>query len=114
MTTEGGLALAADIVVAGIGVAPATGLAEGAGLTVANGIVVNEMLRTSQPDIYAAGDNALFPSRLLGTPMRLEHWDNSVSQGKAAGRNMAGARSLSPTSRTSTRTFSTSGTRPWA
>ncbi len=91
VTTEGGRALAADIVVAGIGVAPATGLAEGAGLTVANGIVVNEMLRTSQPDIYAAGDNALFPSRLLGTPMRLEHWDNSVSQGKAAGRNMAGA-----------------------
>jgi NADPH-dependent 2,4-dienoyl-CoA reductase/sulfur reductase-like enzyme len=91
VTTEAGLALAMDMVIAGIGVAPATSLAESAGLTVGDGIVVNEMLQTSQPDIYAAGDNALFPSRLLGTPMRLEHWDNSVSQGKAAGRNMAGA-----------------------
>ncbi len=91
VTTEAGLDLAVDMVIAGIGVAPATSLAESAGLTVGDGIVVNEMLQTSQPDIYAAGDNALFPSRLLRTPMRLEHWDNSVSQGKAAGRNMAGA-----------------------
>ena len=53
--------------------------------------MVNEYLQTSDPDIYAAGDNAFFPYQALGQNMRIEHWDNAVNQGKWAGRNMAGA-----------------------
>ena len=64
--------------------------AEKAGLRIENGIVVNDLLQTSNPDIFAAGDNAFFPSRALGRPVRIEHWDNAVSQGKWAGQNMAG------------------------
>jgi len=95
-----------DIVIVGIGIAPATELAAQAGLLVqdafvrqsgtsspatADGIVVNEHLQTSDPDIYAAGDNAFFPYQALGQRMRVEHWDNAVNQGKCAGLNMAGA-----------------------
>jgi 3-phenylpropionate/trans-cinnamate dioxygenase ferredoxin reductase subunit len=80
-----------DLVVVGIGITPAVELATGAGLQVSNGIVVNEYLQSSQPDIYAAGDNASFPYQALGQQMRVEHWDNALSQGKWAGRNMAGA-----------------------
>ena len=53
--------------------------------------MVNEYLQTSDPDIYAAGDNANFPYTALGKRMRVEHWDNALNQGKWAGRNMAGA-----------------------
>lgn len=89
--TRGGLDIAADLVVVGIGLVPETSLAEQAGLEVNNGIVVDEQLRTSHPDIYAAGDNASFPYQALGRRMRIEHWDHAVNQGKHAGRNMAGA-----------------------
>ncbi|MHB9027859.1 MAG: NAD(P)/FAD-dependent oxidoreductase [Candidatus Latescibacterota bacterium] len=80
-----------DILVVGIGIRPSVGLAGDAGLEVGNGIVVNQYLQTSHQDIYAAGDNALFPYQALGRQMRIEHWDNARAQGKAAGRNMAGA-----------------------
>lgn len=80
-----------DAIVVGIGVEPETELAESARLALGNGIEVNERLETSVNDIYAAGDNASFPYQALGKRMRVEHWDNAVSQGKAAGRNMAGA-----------------------
>ncbi len=80
----------ADIVIVGIGIAPETGLAQSAGLRLDNGIAVNEMLQTSCPWIYAAGDNAQFPYQALGRRMRVEHWDNALNQGAAAGRNMAG------------------------
>jgi NADPH-dependent 2,4-dienoyl-CoA reductase/sulfur reductase-like enzyme len=89
--TERGRRIEADLVIAGIGIAPATELAAGAGLAVENGIVVNEYLQTAQPDIYAAGDNANFPYQALGLHTRIEHWDGALSQGKCAGRNMAGA-----------------------
>jgi NAD(P)H-nitrite reductase large subunit len=89
--TRSGKAIESDTVVVGIGIAPAVGLAEQAGLAVQNGIVVNEYLQTSAPDIYAAGDNAFFPYQALGQSMRIEHWDNSISQGKWAGRNLGGA-----------------------
>jgi NADPH-dependent 2,4-dienoyl-CoA reductase/sulfur reductase-like enzyme len=56
-----------------------------------DGIVVNSYLQTSSPDIYAAGDNTNFMYLALGTRARLEHWDNAIEQGRAAGRNMAGA-----------------------
>ena len=56
-----------------------------------NGIVVDAQLRTSHPDIYAAGDNARYPDKWLAMNVRTEHWDNALNQGKLAGRNMAGA-----------------------
>jgi NADPH-dependent 2,4-dienoyl-CoA reductase/sulfur reductase-like enzyme len=77
-------------VVAGVGVTPNVSLAQSAGLSVDDGVIVNEFLQTSTPDIYAAGDIARFPEAGFG-PRRLEHWDNAVKQGKHAGRNMAGA-----------------------
>jgi 3-phenylpropionate/trans-cinnamate dioxygenase ferredoxin reductase component len=90
-TTREGQTIESDILIVGVGITPSTHLAEDAGLEVTNGIVVDAYLRTSSPDIYAAGDNALFPYQALGRQMRVEHWDNAVTQGKWAGRNMAGA-----------------------
>lgn len=89
--TSGGLTIAADLVIAGIGIKPAVELAERAGLATGDGVLVNEYLQTTHPDIYAAGDNARFPYQALGQPARVEHWDNAAHQGKLAGRNMAGA-----------------------
>lgn len=77
-----------DGVVAGIGIKPNLELAESAGLKTGDGIVVDSLLRTSNSDIFAAGDVALFPS--LGTHRRVEHEDNANSMGRIAGRNMAG------------------------
>jgi len=81
-----------DIVIAGVGINPDADLAKNAGLAAGDGIVVNEYLQTSNADVYAAGDNALFPYATLGRRMRVEHWDNAVNQGRFAGLNMAGAR----------------------
>ncbi|MHB8059995.1 MAG: NAD(P)/FAD-dependent oxidoreductase [Gaiellaceae bacterium] len=89
--TRRGVHLACDSIVVGVGIEPEIELARSAGLVVANGIEVNELLQSSDPDIFAAGDNANFPYSALGKRMRVEHWDNAVAQGKAAGRNMAGA-----------------------
>ena len=89
--TENGKTIESDLIIVGVGVIPEIELAKSGGLQVDNGIVVNEYLETSDPAIYAAGDNAFFPYHALGQQMRLEHWDNSLSQGKWAGRNMAGA-----------------------
>jgi NADPH-dependent 2,4-dienoyl-CoA reductase/sulfur reductase-like enzyme len=80
-----------DLVVAGIGIRPNVALAQAAGLATTTGVCVDEFLQTSQPDVYAAGDIAFAPNPVLG-PRRVEHWDNAASQGKQAGRNMAGAR----------------------
>ena len=80
-----------DAIVAGIGLTPDTALAEQAGLAIGDGIVVDELLRTSNSDIYAAGDVAEFYNPLLGKRLRLEHEDNANKMGKQAGRNMAGA-----------------------
>jgi 3-phenylpropionate/trans-cinnamate dioxygenase ferredoxin reductase subunit len=88
-TTTGG-EIVADVAVAGLGIVPNTELAKQAGLQVDNGIVVDENLRTSQGDIYAAGDVANFPNPALGTRMRVEHEDNANAMGRAAGRTMAG------------------------
>ena len=89
--TQNGAQIESDVVVVGIGIAPELKLATQAGLQTGNGIVVNERLQTSDPNIYAAGDNAFFPYKALGKSMRVEHWDNAINQGKYAGRNMAGA-----------------------
>lgn len=89
--TRGGKELESDLVIVGIGITPAVELAQAARLNLDNGIAVDEMLRASRPDIYAAGDNAFFPYQALGKRVRIEHWDNAVNQGRHAGRNMAGA-----------------------
>jgi 3-phenylpropionate/trans-cinnamate dioxygenase ferredoxin reductase component len=83
-------AVVADAVIAGLGIIPNTALAERAGLAVANGIVVDEFLRTSAPDIYAAGDVANFANPALGQRLRVEHEDNANTMGQLAGRAMAG------------------------
>ena len=79
-----------DGVVAGLGILPNTALAQAAGLKVDNGIVVDELLRTDQPDIYAAGDAAAFYNPALGRRIRVEHEDNANTMGRSAGRIMAG------------------------
>lgn len=90
VTAGSGKEISADGVVAGLGITPNTGLAEQAGLKVDNGIVVDELLRTSNHDIYAAGDVANFYSAALDKRMRVEHEDNANVMGELAGRNMAG------------------------
>lgn len=90
VTTSSGRQIDADGVVAGVGIEPDVALASSAGLEVSNGIVVDEYLRTSNPDIYAAGDVASFFNPALERRMRVEHEDNANTMGTAAGRNMAG------------------------
>ena len=82
--------LTADAVVAGLGITPNVDLAQQAGITVDNGIVVDTQLRTSVVDIYAAGDVARFVNPTLGHAMRVEHEDNANTMGRLAGENMAG------------------------
>jgi NAD(P)H-nitrite reductase large subunit len=90
VTMGGGTEIWADGVVAGLGIQPNAELAAQAGLTVDNGVIVDELLRTSDPDIYAAGDVANFYNAVLDKRMRVEHEDNANTMGEMAGRNMAG------------------------
>jgi 3-phenylpropionate/trans-cinnamate dioxygenase ferredoxin reductase component len=86
-----GREIAADCVVAGIGAAPDTALAEAAGLTIDNGIAVDAQLCTSDPHIYAAGDCASFPHPLYdGRRIRLEAWRNAFDQGAFVAKSMLG------------------------
>jgi NADPH-dependent 2,4-dienoyl-CoA reductase/sulfur reductase-like enzyme len=78
----------ADVAVVGIGIRPNVELAQAAGLEVGDGIVVDDLLRTSGMDVYAAGDVASFPFR--GGRIRVEHEDNANEMGRAAGLAMAG------------------------
>jgi 3-phenylpropionate/trans-cinnamate dioxygenase ferredoxin reductase component len=87
--TKSGRTVTVDVVVAGLGILPNTDLAERAGLEVEDGIVVDAGLRTTHPDVFAAGDVARFDAPSLGR-MRVEHEDNAVTMGHAAGRAMAG------------------------
>jgi 3-phenylpropionate/trans-cinnamate dioxygenase ferredoxin reductase component len=89
--TQAGRSFEVDGVIAGIGIRPNLELARQAGLQVENGIVVDEHLLTSAPDIFAAGDVANFFHAALGKRVRVEHEDNALRMGKLAGRNMAGA-----------------------
>jgi 3-phenylpropionate/trans-cinnamate dioxygenase ferredoxin reductase subunit len=79
-----------DLIVAAIGVVPDTALAETAGLDITNGIKTDDRLRTSAPDIFAAGDCASVLHSFYGRHMRFESWRNAQDQGEVAARNMAG------------------------
>jgi 3-phenylpropionate/trans-cinnamate dioxygenase ferredoxin reductase subunit len=90
LTLADGSQITADAVLAGVGAAPNTELASAAGLEVDDGILVDAGLRTSDPDIFAAGDvaNAVHP--LLGKRIRVEHWANALKQPKTAATSMLG------------------------
>jgi len=88
--TSTGAELPADTVIIAVGVLPNVGLAADARLDVDNGIVVNEALRTSDPDIFAAGDVANAFNTLLGRRIRVEHWANALTGGPLAARSMLG------------------------
>jgi NADPH-dependent 2,4-dienoyl-CoA reductase/sulfur reductase-like enzyme len=87
---QGEREIAVDAVVAGIGIQPNVELAQAAGLEVDNGIHVDRGLRTSHPDIYAAGDVANFYNPALDHRLRVEHEDNANTMGFLAGKAMAG------------------------
>jgi 3-phenylpropionate/trans-cinnamate dioxygenase ferredoxin reductase component len=85
-----GTHVGADTIVVGIGITPNTQLAEAAGLEIGNGIMTSAQLRTSDPDIYAAGDVANAYHPLLGKHLRVEHWYNALHQPPTAARAMLG------------------------
>jgi 3-phenylpropionate/trans-cinnamate dioxygenase ferredoxin reductase subunit len=92
VTLGSGRTLEGDAVVAGLGIVPSTELAEAAGLTVDNGIVVDEYGRVDgRDDVFAAGDVSSFPSIPLGKRVRVEHEDHANTHGRVVGANMAGA-----------------------
>ena len=88
--TSSGAVLECDFAVVGIGVVPRVGLARDAGLTVEDGISVDASLRTSDPDVFAAGDVAGAWHPFYGRRLRVEHWANALNQGPAAARAMLG------------------------
>jgi 3-phenylpropionate/trans-cinnamate dioxygenase ferredoxin reductase subunit len=87
---DGGERLPADLVIVGIGIIPNVELAADAGLPCDNGILVDDHCRTSDPDIYAAGDCTNHPNPLLGRRMRLESVPNAMEQARVAATNMNG------------------------
>jgi 3-phenylpropionate/trans-cinnamate dioxygenase ferredoxin reductase subunit len=92
ITLSTGNVIVADLAIIGIGATPVTALAEASSLETGNGIVVNDWLQTSDPDIYAAGDCCIFPLAVYGgRRVRLEAWRNAQEQGTLAARNMLGA-----------------------
>jgi 3-phenylpropionate/trans-cinnamate dioxygenase ferredoxin reductase subunit len=89
VVTNTGAELEADLVAVGVGIAPNTELAAAAGLSVDNGVLVNEYLEAA-PGVYAAGDIARYYSPPLGRQLRVEHYDVALQHGRVAGANMTG------------------------
>jgi 3-phenylpropionate/trans-cinnamate dioxygenase ferredoxin reductase subunit len=90
--TSDGRTIDCDFVVVGVGVQPRTRLAEGAGLAVDDGILVDERLQTEAPSVFAAGDVANAQHPFYGQRIRVEHWANALHQGPVAAGNMLGRR----------------------
>jgi NADPH-dependent 2,4-dienoyl-CoA reductase/sulfur reductase-like enzyme len=90
VVTSSGAEIPADLLVVGIGAAPNDELAARVGLETGNGVLTDEALRTSDPDIFAAGDVANSFHPLLGRRVRVEHWANALNGGPAAARSMLG------------------------
>jgi 3-phenylpropionate/trans-cinnamate dioxygenase ferredoxin reductase subunit len=89
-TDEPGEEISADVAIAGLGIVPNVELAQAAGIETDDGILVDRQLRTNKPDVYAAGDVAAFFDVLLQERRRVEHEDNALTMGKAAGEFMTG------------------------
>jgi 3-phenylpropionate/trans-cinnamate dioxygenase ferredoxin reductase subunit len=90
--TSDGREIPCDLVVVGIGVTPRTALAEQAGITTGDGVLVDEHLQTSAPGVFAAGDIANAHHPFYGERIRVEHWANALNQGPLAARSMLGQR----------------------
>ena len=86
-----GRPLGAGLTVVGVGVQPAVSFLRGSGITVDNGILVDDRFRTNVPDVYAVGDVAHFFDPVFGRRRRIEHWSNAAYQGSEAGKILAGA-----------------------
>lgn len=87
---DDGSTVEGDAIVIGLGVSPRISLAEQSGLKIEDGVYVDEYLRTKDPDIWAAGDIAFYPDKILGRTL-IEHVDHARKSGKAAGKAMAGS-----------------------
>jgi 3-phenylpropionate/trans-cinnamate dioxygenase ferredoxin reductase component len=90
VVTTGGRRVECDFAVFGLGIEPAADVVAGSGVRVDNGIVVDELCRTNVPGVFAAGDVANHYHPVCARQMRVEHWQNGVKQGAAAGRSMLG------------------------
>jgi 3-phenylpropionate/trans-cinnamate dioxygenase ferredoxin reductase subunit len=90
VVTTDGARHEASLVVIGVGLVPELELARDAGLQLSDGVVVDELCKTSAPDVYAAGDIAQHPNPILGRSIRVEQWQNGQHQAQAAARSMLG------------------------
>ena len=90
VVTRSGAAIECDLAVVGVGIVPATELAEGTSLAVDDGFIVDELCRTNVEGVFASGDAARRAHPLAGEAIRVEHWQNAIKGGEAASRSMLG------------------------